>query len=81
MGILTCIINPFWEKQLIKNDYTNEELWVESNKVPEVLHSLLLEKTHPIKGVWLEGPYIECETIRYKYCNKYPEDNVPFTIN
>ena len=79
MGTLICKINPMWKKQLIRNDYTNEEFWVELEDVPETLH-LLLSKNNLIKGVWFEGSFSECNEIVCRYSNKYKED-FSYTIN
>lgn len=79
MGILTCLINPLWEKQLIKNEYTQEEHWIEYLEIPNILYNI--SKKNDIKGVWLEGPYSDCNDIVNKYKKLYPESFIPFTIN
>ena len=79
MGTLTCKVNSMWKKQLIRNDYTNEEFWVELKDVPETLHSLLT-KNNLLKGVWFDGSYAECNEIICRYKNKYG-DNLSYTIN
>lgn len=79
MGTLTCKINSMWNKQLIRNDYTNEEFWVDIKEVPEILH-LLLKENNSLKGVWFEGSFTECNEIITRYSNKYGE-NLFYTIN
>lgn len=79
MGVLTCRINSMWNKQLIRNDYTNEEFWVDMGDIPETLHNLL-SKNNLLEGVWFEGSYTECNEIIYRYENKYG-DNLSYTIN
>ena len=80
MGILTCKINSLWEKQLIKNEYTNEEYWVPIVELPDTLHSLITEN-ESIKGVWFEGPLSDCNDVVYRYINKYPKEELSYTIN
>ena len=80
MGLLTCKINLLWEKQLIKNDYTSEELWVPMEEIPDALHSLI-QKDKTAEGVWFEGPYSECSEIMYRYNNKYPGEHLSYAIN
>ena len=80
MGILTCKINPLWEKQLIKNDYTGEELWVPLSELCDALHSYIA-KNDTIKGVWFEGPFADCNDFIFRYFNKYSEEDFHYTIN
>jgi len=79
METWTCFYNPFEEKNLLRNDYTREEYWVSKQDLLNTLYSFHKEKG--LNGVWLEGPYIDCNELIYKYHNAYPTSDILFTIN
>lgn len=79
MGLITCIINPSWEKQLIRIDSKREEHWVPMNEAVDTLYSLLKENN--IQNVWIEGGYADCYELVYKFHNAYPTDDFTFTVN
>ena len=79
MELWTCFINPFHEKQLIRNDVTKEEYWVDLTKISDTLFWLHNEKG--LEKVWIEGPYVESYDLIWQYRNAYPADSIDFTIN
>lgn len=78
MEFWSCFINPFQEKQLIRNDTTGEEYRVDLNDVPDTLFKLHNEKG--LKTVWVDGLHADAYDIIWKYRNAHPEDSVTFTI-
>ena len=77
--MITCLINPIWEKSKIQNHKDGKEYWIEFGEIPSFINKL--SKENNIEGVWLEGPFGDCSEIIWKYNNTFPNNHLSFTIN
>ena len=75
METWVCHIDLFKDKQLIKNNYTGEEYWVNEKDIPDTLSYLYREKG--LKKVWFDGSF-DASDIIFKFHNVYPDEDVIF---
>jgi len=76
MEMLKCYLDPFAAKQMIKDAFTKEEYWVETNDVCKEINTLCLKKGY--NKVILEGSYLEGLELMHKFSNMYPGNNIIF---
>ena len=79
MESLTCYIDPYSEKQAIKDNRTNENIWVPTDELAIYLHGLCVQKGY--KKVWLEGPYYETFDLITKFQNLYKDEGILLLAN
>ena len=79
MDFLRCYIDPYSEKQMIRDSFSHKEYWVKYHDLCEKLYDLCVEKGY--KKVRLEGSYFESFELMGKFQNMYPtSDIVLYTI-
>ncbi len=74
MENLTCYIDPYATKQMIRNNFSNEEYWVSEEELPVYIHGLC-EKTG-FRKVFIEGSYFESLELIYKFKTMYADNNI-----
>ncbi len=79
MKVWTCFLDPFNEKQLVRDDYTREEHWVDTENLLNALSYFHKEKG--VMGIWIEGAYEDAYDLIFKFHNAYPNDDLIFTVN
>ena len=76
MEILKCYLDPFANKQMLKDGFTKEEYWVDTQDVCEEIYRLCNKKGY--NKVSLEGSYLEGLTLMHKFANMYPGNDITF---
>lgn len=79
MGTLTCFVNVFSDTYKLVDDETKQEFWVSPKGIEDTLYNMC--KDNKYSGIWFEGPYAESFEIIYKISNKYPDLQIPMTVN
>ncbi len=74
MENLTCYIDPYATKQMIRNNFSNEEYWVPEEELPVYIYGLC-EKTG-FRKVFIEGSYFESLELIYKFKTMYADNNI-----
>ena len=74
MENLTCYIDPYATKQMIRNNFSNEEYWVPEEELPVYIHGLC--KKTGFRKVFIEGSYFESLELIYKFKAMYADSNI-----
>ena len=74
MENFTCYIDPYSDKQMLRNNFSNEEYWVSSEELPVYMHGLC-EQTG-FKKIFIEGSYFESLELIYKFKTMYQNSDI-----
>lgn len=69
MENLTCYIDPYSTKQMVRNNFSNEEYWVTNEDLPIYLHGLCAKTGY--NKIFVEGSYYESLELLYKFQAMY----------
>lgn len=74
MKSLTCYLDPYSSKHMIKDNFSNEEYWISYDELCIYLHGLCREKGY--QKIFLKGSYSDSMDLIWKFENLYKNSDI-----